>query len=85
MESVCRKAAFIVCLALAGVSGCIVISCDNGSFKARCERTVEVEQPMASGLRLVADTEFGDVHVIGEEIDVCRLAARIHEIGRAHV
>lgn len=78
MEKVGRNAAFIVCLALTGVSGCIVISCNSESFKARAERTVVVEQPMAPGMRLAADTEFGDIRISGEPTEVCRVTARIH-------
>ena len=78
MEKIGRNAAFVVCLALTGVSGCIVISCDNGSYKARAERTIVVEQPMAPGMRLFADTEFGDIRIIGEPTEVCRVTARVH-------
>lgn len=65
------------CAAAAVLGGCI-ISCGNSSFKARQERTVELEQPMAPGLLLTAATEFGDIDVIGEEAEKCCLTARIH-------
>lgn len=64
-----------VCLAVGILGGCIHFN--SGSFNARTERTVELEQPMASGGLFVANTEFGDVHISGEQTDRCRVTACI--------
>lgn len=79
MKHIGRKtSSFIfVCLAVGILGGCINCSC-NGSFKARYERTVELEQSMAPGTLLAANTEFGDIHITGEQTDRCRVTARIH-------
>lgn len=78
MKFIERKTTCFIFVCLAGgiLGGCI--NCNCNSFNARFERTVELEQPMVAGLRFFADTEFGDIHIIGERTDRCRVTARIH-------
>jgi hypothetical protein len=73
-----KRHAVVVCIMGALLGGCTVVRSGCDSLNARCERTVEIEQPMAPGLLLTAVTEFGGIDVVGGEAETCRLTARIH-------
>lgn len=56
-------------------SGCIY---SNGkSFDSEYEKTVQIEHLMKPQMQFVANTDFGDVNIVGEQTDRCRVTAHV--------
>ncbi len=57
-----------------------VIGCDiqiDGWSRAKYERTVQQQAPLAPGSNLIAETTFGSIKVIGADVTDCNVTAKI--------
>jgi len=62
---------------LLSVAGCIVIDGEGWSGRAKSERTVELQHPMASGSSLAVSTASGSIDVTGQDTDHVQVVATI--------